>query len=1498
MTKRSKRSLYEPSVEHDSCGMGFVADIGGGQSHTILQHALTSLANLAHRGGVDAVTSTSDGAGVLTQLPKEFFAQEAECLGQRAVPRGDLAVAVVFLPGGGAAVQRRERCRSIIESASAARGLAMVGWRDVPSDPAVLGARARKTMPSIAQLLVARPERMAIPLFRQELFAARKEAERRLLEGGLDDCYIPSLSNDTIVYKGLLAAGQLRGFYPDLRDQRYATAYAVFHQRFSTNTFPSWFLAQPFRLLAHNGEINTIRGNQSWVRAREPGLKSGIWRERVSEMTPILQQGGSDSTHLDNMTEALVMGGRDILQAMTMLVPEAWEQAPRMDQGLRDYYGYNACLTEPWDGPAALAFAAGGIVGARLDRNGLRPARYAITDGGLVIAASEVGILEMDEAEVIEKGRLGPGQMIAVDVANKRLLRNDAIKADVSRRKPYGAWLRKHLVNFGEAPMQRVMETNGHSPDADLRLAIAFNYTAEEMQFILKPMANGEEPTGSLGDDTPLAVLSSWPRLPYAYLKQRFAQVTNPAIDPLREQLVMSLYTYLGTRGSILEETERSAHLLRLDSPLLTDRDLDALRGMSDPAFRTATLSAVFPTEAGPSGLEAALTDLCLRAERAVGDGRSLLIISDRAADARNVPIPMLLAVGAVHQHLIHAGLRMRASIIADTGDARDMHQLTALIGYGASAANPYLACRLIPQLMSHREEHLSAEEAVANYRAGLEKQLLKVMAKMGISTVTAYCGAQLFDVIGLSDEVVERCFTGSYSHVGGLGFAELAQEAIERHAAAFSTEQANASLADHGYYRLRRSGELHSFTPQLARLLHTALRQPGDGATAYGKYSTEMSSRGPIYLRDLLTYRLLAAPIPVEEVEPAKDIVKRLSGGSMSFGSLGIEAHETIATAFNRVGSKSGSGEGGEGEHRYGSDSNSRIKQVASARFGVTPAYLTSAEVLEIKMAQGSKPGEGGQLPGHKVSQAIASVRLTQPGIRLISPPPHHDIYSIEDLAQLIFDLRMVNPKARIMVKLVSEAGVGTVAAGVAKAGADAILISGMEGGTGASPWSSIKNAGIPWELGLTEAHQALVANGHRSTVLLRTDGGLRTGRDVVIAAMLGAEEYGFGTASLVAVGCLISRQCHLNTCPVGIATQDPELRKKFDGTPEMLVRFLFHVAEEVRQVLASLGARSIQEIVGRSDLLEQVRHTALPKANTLDLSSILLQPSPGGPRQQPGDRQARPVTPVLEDALLPSVRPAIDGHSSVDIAMPIHNTDRAVGARIAGEIARALGNAGLADMQIQLQFHGSAGQSFGAFCINGLSLSLTGEANDYVGKGMCGGQIVVRPSHRAKFAPNENVIMGNTVLYGATGGRLFASGRAGERFAVRNSGAHAVVEGTGDHCCEYMTGGTVVVLGPTGRNFGAGMSGGQAYVLDPGGRFAGFYNPEMVGVQRLRESESGPLRDLIARHRDATGSPLAADILARWEHYLPLFWEVAPKVQPAKKVAPKQRPAVPAGD
>ncbi|MDA1188678.1 MAG: glutamate synthase large subunit [Chloroflexi bacterium] len=1478
------RGLYDPAFDKDSCGVGFVANINGRRDNVILQHALTSLRNLAHRGGSDAATGVSDGTGVLTQIPFTLFAEEATNMGH-LVTQDDLAVGVVFLPGEASSKDKVQQCQKIIEAAAIGQELIVIGWRDLPLNLSVVKAAALTSLPRIKHLLLARANDISASQFRRQLFLARKHAEYQLTEEKLDDCYIASLSNDTIVYKGLLSAPQLREFYLDLQDERFETAFAVFHQRFSTNTFPNWFFAQPFRLLAHNGEINTITGNQSWLRARESKIWTGPLKADSSKVAPILQAEGSDSAHLDNVAELLVTGGKDVLRTITMLIPEAWENMRDISEETRDFYEYGACLTEPWDGPAAVTFASGNIVGARLDRNGLRPARYEITDDGLIIVCSEIGTIDIDEAKVVEKGRIGPGEILAVDVGTGQLLRNDSIKSMLSVQKPYGARLQKSLASLPVSltPSERIATDYEHAKD--FQMTRAFDYSAEEMQFILAPMARGEEPIGSLGDDTPLAILSSRPRPLNGYFKQRFAQVTNPPIDSIRERLVMSLSTYLGARSSMVEETPESFRLLRLESPILTNTDMDAIQNTGDPLLKVVTLSATFQSSKGSKGLEPGLTRLCKNAESALGDGATILVISDRDTDARHAAIPMLLAVGAVHQHLIRIGRRMEASIVADTGEARDMHQVATLIGYGASAIHPYLAYRMIPRLLRERDSHADTNLAITNYKESLEKQLLKVMARMGISTITGYCGAQLFDAIGISDEVVERCFTGTTSQIGGLDFEDIAQETLTRHAIAFSSEEEPTKLADYGYYRFRRTGETHAFTPALARVLHTALEKD-DGNDKYKQFTEEMNARGPIYLRDLLEFQPFGPPVPLDEVEPAKDIVRRLSGGSMSFGALSSEAHKAIATGFNKVGSTSGSGEGGEDPRRYGTESNSQIKQIASGRFGVTPQYLASARVLEIKMAQGSKPGEGGQLPAHKVTLEIARARLTQVGVQLISPPPHHDIYSIEDLAQLIYDLKMVNPDARIMVKLVSEVGVGKVAAGVAKAGADSILISGMEGGTGASPWGSIKNAGTPWELGLAETHQVLLANDLRSTVRLRADGGLRTGRDVIVAAMLGAEEFGFGTAALVAVGCVITRQCHLNTCPVGVATQDPELRKKFKGTPEMVVRYLFHVADEIRSIMASLGVRKIDEIIGRSELLRQTTQDTPSKISTLDLSRLLVTPATVGEASQPhtNTQPRQKVTDTLDDTLLDSLRPVLEAESSVEISSPIRNVDRTVGARIAGEIARRYGNSGLSKNEIRLNFEGTAGQSFGAFCVNGLRLTLEGEANDYVAKGMCGGEVVIRPSKKASFAARDNVIVGNTVLYGATGGRFFASGEAGERFAVRNSGAEAVIEGTGDHCCEYMTDGTVVVLGNTGRNFSAGMSGGRAFVLDLDDSFHNLHNDEMTDVQRLQRPEDiGILQSLITQHRDLTSSSIANDILSRWDDYVHRFWQVVPK-QPAR--------------
>ncbi|MBI2873112.1 MAG: glutamate synthase large subunit [Chloroflexi bacterium] len=1130
-------TLYDPQFEHDACGVGFVADISGHRSHAILEKALTSVANVTHRGAVSADARTGDGAGVLTQIPADLFAAEAERHGHRVSADGDLAVGVVFLPPG--AEQAARGCH-VLEEVAARRGLPVVGWRDVPVDPSVLGESARATLPSIRHLLLLRPEGMDAAAFQRSLYLARKEAESRFVRDRVA-AYIASLSSHTIVYKALLTATHLRDFYLDLQRPDFTTALALFHQRYSTNTFPNWVLAQPFRLLAHNGEINTLQGNRNWVRAREPELRSALLGKEVAHLPPLSQPGGSDSASLDNVLEALVLSGRDLLHSMMVLVPEAWENMPDMAPAWRDFYEYHACLTEPWDGPAALAFTDGVTVAAALDRNGLRPARYKVTDDGIIVMASEVGTVDLDDAHVVEKGRLGPGQMIAVDTARGRLLRNEEIKDQVAHRRPYGEWLRHHLVHLDGLTQSSPGRTQSRGSPASagkkepplIQLQRAFGYTSEECHMVLGPMfAQGVEPVGSLGDDTPLAALAKKPRLLYSYFKQRFAQVTNPAIDPLREQLVMSLYTYLGPRHSLLEETPEHAHLLRLPSPILSDAEMEAILCNPDPAFRCATLPALFRAKGGTAALEPALKELCARAEEAVAQGCSLLIVSDRGVDSEHAPIPMLLAVGALHHHLIRQGRRMSVSIIAETGEAREMHQMAALIGYGASAINPYLAVATVRQMATEEhDEGLGPEKAVATYRKVMDKQLLKIMSKMGISTITAYHGAQVFEAVGIHSDVIERCFTGTPSAVGGLGFEEMAQEALEHHRLAFGVGQDGiARLEDYGYYRFRRGGELHAFAPQLVRVLHKALRD-GDGH-AYREYVGQVEAEDPMALRHLTRLKPLGPPVPLQEVEPASQIVKRFKSGSMSFGALSMEAHEAIAIGFNRVGGKSGSGEGGEDPRRYrarinGSDSsNSRIKQVASGRFGVTPEYLAMADVLEIKMAQGSKPGEGGQLPGHKVTEIIARIRHTQPGVPLISPAPHHDIYSIEDLAQLIYDLKTVNPRAQVQVKLVAEAGVGTIAAGVAKAKADVIHISGHEGGTGASPLSSIKNAAAPWETGLAETQQVLVLNDLRGRVVLSTDGGLRTGRDVVMAALLGAEEYAFGTAAMVAVGCQIARQ------------------------------------------------------------------------------------------------------------------------------------------------------------------------------------------------------------------------------------------------------------------------------------------------------------------------------------------------------------------------------------
>jgi glutamate synthase (ferredoxin) len=1508
-------TLYAAHHEHDSCGVGFVARIDGRREHAVLRLALECVKNLTHRGAL-IDNRTGDGAGVMTQIPYALFEPVLAAWGVRLRRPADLAVGMVFLPGK--SLEDQVVARRYLERAARRQGLTVFGWREVPVDPSVLGPLAAATQPKIEQVLLGRPEGVDDAEFERRLFLARKEVERRTVEEDIRGLYVPSMSHRTIVYKGLLVAHQLPQFYLDLADPAYTTALAVFHQRYSTNTMPSWELSQPFRMVAHNGEINTLAANRNWTRAREPELTSPVWGDRIQELLPLCQPGGSDTASLDNVVEVVTLSGRDIRHTLMMLQPEAWENMPNMPPHRRAFYEYHACLTEPWDGPAALAFSDGVVVGACLDRNGLRPSRYLVTRDGLVIAGSEAGMVEVPAAEVVEKGRLGPGQMIAVDTARQQFQRNDDVKDEIASQRPYGQWVKRQRLHLDDYLATR--PGSGLPPDRldVLRQQVTFAYTQEELAFILRPMANdGKEPVGSMGDDTALAVMAATPRLPYAYFKQKFAQVTNPPIDPIREELVMSLDTYLGRRRSLLEETELHARLVHLTSPLMIDEEMEALRRIAEPAFYAFTIQTLFDVSCGPDGLEKALHRICDEAVAAIDSGATILILSDRGVDHQRAPVPMLLAVGAVHHHLIRTGRRMRASIIAETAEARDVHQIACLIGFGASAVNPYLAFATLAELAEQTaraerlekseladvalavarqlgEENLARaqadgtfarlirEKAFQNYEMAVDAGLLKICSKMGISTITGYHGAQIFEAIGLSQEVLDTCFAGMMSRVGGIGFRELGMQVLSRHAVAFSE---HPRLEDGALYRFRRDGEYHAFNPSVIQAAHKAVES--GRYEDYKAYSELVNSRPPTTLRDLLRIKPLGEPVPLEEVEPIEHIMRRFATSAMSLGALSPEAHETMAIGMNRIGGKSNTGEGGEDRRRYrplpnGDSANSKIKQVASARFGVTPAYLANAEELEIKMAQGSKPGEGGQLPAHKVSAQIAALRHTLPGTPLISPPPHHDIYSIEDLAQLIYDLKQANPRALVCVKLVAEEGVGTIAAGVAKGYADVIHIAGHDGGTGASPWSSIKNAGAPWELGLAETQQVLVLNDLRGRVRLRVDGGMKNARDVIVAALMGAEEYGFGTAAAVAVGCKMARQCHLNTCPVGVATQREDLRAKFRGTPEHIVNFFAGIAQEVREYLAQMGARSLDEIIGRVDLLEQAEPcTEDPRIRMLDLSRLLADPDPSGqrPRKRVQPRNDRPGDQPLDDLLIEQCLHSLNNGFPAKLYAKVSNRHRAVGTKLAGEIAYRWGDDGLPYGTIEVHLEGSAGQSFGAFCVKGLRLVLTGEANDYVGKGMGGGEIVVRPPADAAYASHENVIVGNTVLYGATGGSLFVAGRAGERFAVRNSGARAVVEGVGDHGCEYMTEGVVVILGETGRNFGAGMSNGVAYVLDETREFPKKVNPELVGLAQVTHgADIELLEGLIRRHFEVTGSRRAWQILERWDQYLPLFWKVAP--------------------
>jgi glutamate synthase (ferredoxin) len=1450
----------------------------------MLQLGLQSLVNLQHRGAMDADNATGDGAGVLTPLPKRLFAREVERLTGRQVDPSTLGVGVFFLP-----LDAEDEMHAEVEAALAANGVTLLCWRRAPVSPEALGDQALATLPSIWHAIVQPAESMSQADFEHRLLLARKQFERQEREHG---AYVPSFSSRTIVYKGLLLAPQVRGFYGDLRDPDYEVPLIVFHQRYSTNTTPTWHNAQPFRLLCHNGEINTLQGNLAWTRAREPLLAAGFAPDAAA-LRPVIDSRGSDSAMLDNVAELLVHGGRDIRHALAMLVPAAWEKLPDLPEAVRDFYAYHAGLTEPWDGPAALVFTDGEIVGATLDRNGLRPCRYLVTEDGIVAAASEVGAVPVEPGSIRVQGRLGPGQMLAVDTTRGLVQEDGAIKAGLAARRPYGAWLRHPTTGVRHLPEQIVEPPAPAASTLEtVALQSAFGYTSEELVTVLRPMVeNKAEAIGSMGDDTPPAILSDKPRPLFAYFRQRFAEVSNPPIDPLREELVMSLTARLGTRGNFLTETPEQAGLLELDSPLLTDSALAALR--ADPELHPTTLSTLFPAAEGVAGFAAALARLQQAAEAAVRAGAQVLILSDRGVDAAHSFLPSALALGAVHNHLLRADLRTRVDLVIETGEAREVHHFAVLVGYSAAAVNPYLALSTSAELL---RRELTPAQAQANYLYAVEHGLLKIMSKMGISTADAYLGAQIFETVGLSSSVVEAYFTGTVAHLEGLELSHIAEIVLRWHAAAFGPTP--AALTSPGFYKFKRSGELHAFSPAIVHALHKAVKTPGalnghwpEGYAAYKEYSALQRSTAPVDLHDLLDYTPVPEPLPLSAVESAHSLLWRFSTAAMSHGALSAEAHSTMAIAMNRLDAMSNSGEGGEDPARFGAESDDRIKQVASARFGVTPAYLVSADELQIKMAQGSKPGEGGQLPGHKVTAEIAAIRHATAGVSLISPPPHHDIYSIEDLAQLVYDLRQINPRATISVKLVAQAGIGTIATGVAKAGADAILISGNSGGTGASPLSSIKYAGIPFELGLAEAQYMLSASGLRGRVRLRVDGGLRSGHDVVVAALLGADEFGFGTAAVVAEGCEMARACHLNTCPTGIATQRPDLRAKFDATPEQVMAFMLYMAQEVREILASLGLASLDDAIGRVDLLRQVRPEARPGGPRVDLSHLLIG-APGPARRYLGDRNRVPAASPLNERLWRECGPqSVSARSQAHYL--IANRDRTFGARLSGEIASRFGDAGLgAGTTIDVHLTGYAGQSFGAFGVPGLHLTLSGAANDYVGKGLGGGRIVIHPQPDSRLHGTLNgqddlaapaaVLAGNTVLYGATGGEVFIAGRAGERFAVRNSGAVAVVEGLGDHGCEYMTGGLVISLGGVGYNFGAGMTGGIAYLLDDG-RTNGHINTQLVRAEALDTDDEACLQGWLALHAGLTGSARAKAVLAAWPEYAPRFIKIVPNDQPA---------------
>ncbi|MFN3388359.1 MAG: glutamate synthase large subunit, partial [Allosphingosinicella sp.] len=1474
-----RQGLYDPRNEKDACGVGFIAHIKGEKSNDIIRDGLDILANLDHRGAVGADPLIGDGAGCLIQIPDALFRHWAEGQALTLPPEGDYAVAMCFLPRDAAA---RAEAIARLERYVEIEGQIMVGWRDVPVDTAGMSPTIVAEMPCIRQAVVARGPRVKDQdAFERKILTIRKQTQNPLSElaeqrdlPGLADFYIPSFSSRTIVYKGLLLATQVGTFYKDLLNPLTRSALAMVHQRFSTNTFPSWKLAHPFRFIAHNGEINTVRGNVNWMNARRRTLESPLLGADLDKMWPLIPHGQSDTASLDNALELLVAGGYSLPHAVMMLIPEAWAGNAQMEPARRAFYEYHAALMEPWDGPAAIAFTDGRHVGATLDRNGLRPARFTVTDDDRIIMASESGTLPIPEERIVRKWRLQPGRMLLIDLEEGRIVEDEEVKSSLASAEPYGEWLRDTQFKLEELPASPNPPAEAREEAGLRRAQKAFGYSEEDLKLFLAPMGRiADDPIGSMGTDTPIAILSTRPRLLYDYFHQNFAQVTNPPIDPIREAMVMSLVSMIGPRPNLLGRQAGTHKRLEVSQPILTNEDLEKIRSIRDVldgAFRTRTLDATWPEGGGGKALEAALQRLCWEATEAVLADINVLILSDRATGPDRVPIPAALATGAVHHHLIRQGLRMQTGLVVETGEAREVHHFCVLAGYGAEAVNPYLAFETLEALRAKGEVPLDAEAVRANYIKAAGKGVLKVMSKMGISTYQSYCGAQIFDAVGLSGGFVEKYFTGTATMIEGAGIEEIAAEAAARHREAYG--KADAALPIGGAYAYRIGGEEHAWTPNSVADLQHAVR--GNIPEKYRLFaeSINQQSRRLLTIRGLLDLKPLGPPVPLDEVEPASEIVGRFSTGAMSFGSISREAHTTLAVAMNRIGGRSNTGEGGEERDRFvalanGDSMRSAIKQVASGRFGVTTEYLVNADDLQIKIAQGAKPGEGGQLPGHKVDRHIAAVRHSTPGVGLISPPPHHDIYSIEDIAQLIHDLKNVNAAARISVKLVSEVGVGTVAAGVAKAMADHITISGFEGGTGASPLTSLTHAGLPWEIGLAETQQTLVLNGLRGRISVQADGGLRTGRDVAIAAILGADEFGFATAPLVAAGCIMMRKCHLNTCPVGVATQDPVLRKRFTGQPEHVINYFFFVAEELRAIMASLGVRRLEEMIGRPELLDPRAAVDQWKAQGLDLSRLLHVPAadPQAARWN-SERQSHDLDGVFDHDLIEAAAPALERGEPVVIARPVRNIHRSVGTMLSGEVARRHGHEGLPQDAIRVRLTGTVGQSFGAFLAHGVTLELTGDANDYVGKGLSGGRIVVRQPEEAGRDAAANIIVGNTVLYGAIAGEAYFNGVAGERFAVRNSGAVAVAEGAGDHACEYMTGGVVLILGAVGRNFAAGMSGGIAYVWDPEGRLEGQCNKAGVELERIAPAgtswgDDAPRGRAAGVHDNSMGNPLRWD-------------------------------------